>query len=87
MIFLRPDPSTRWMDDAECRHDHEAWKFHQSTVDDPAADRRAKEVCKRCPVTASCLTYAITEFSSASGIWGGTNEADRTRLSRRRKPV
>lgn len=41
----------------------------------------AKRVCGRCPVTADCLEYALTE-GQTSGVWGGTDEAERAGLLR-----
>ncbi|MCF4135841.1 WhiB family transcriptional regulator [Streptomyces sp. Tue 6430] len=41
----------------------------------------AKRVCGRCPVTADCLAYAL-ESGRLSGVWGGTDEAERADLLR-----
>lgn len=41
----------------------------------------AKRVCRRCPVTADCLEYALAG-GQMSGVWGGTDEAERADLLR-----
>jgi WhiB family redox-sensing transcriptional regulator len=42
----------------------------------------AKQVCRRCPVTADCLRWAIDTGQDA-GIWGGMSEDERRVLKRR----
>jgi len=42
----------------------------------------AKAVCRRCPVTASCLTWAI-ESGQDAGVWGGMSEDERRAIKRR----
>ncbi|MEU8591730.1 WhiB family transcriptional regulator [Streptomyces sp. NPDC048664] len=41
----------------------------------------AKRVCHRCPVMEECLTWALRS-GQTSGVWGGTDERERTRLLR-----
>ncbi|MGQ7754853.1 WhiB family transcriptional regulator (plasmid) [Streptomyces sp. WC2508] len=41
----------------------------------------AKAVCRRCPLMESCLQGALDR--TESGVWGGTDEADRRRMKRR----
>ncbi|MFJ2915050.1 WhiB family transcriptional regulator [Streptomyces sp. NPDC087228] len=43
----------------------------------------AKAVCRRCPLPLmeSCLQGALDR--NESGVWGGTDEADRRRMKRR----
>ena len=41
----------------------------------PAQVRSAKAVCARCPVQASCLSYAL--ITGQDGIWGGTTRQER----------
>jgi WhiB family transcriptional regulator, redox-sensing transcriptional regulator len=45
--------------------------------------KAAKEVCRRCPVVLTCLTWALDSDQEA-GIWGGTTEQERRILRRRR---
>ncbi len=40
---------------------------------------QAKMVCGRCPVRAECLDFALATHQ-AHGVWGGTSEADRSRM-------
>jgi WhiB family redox-sensing transcriptional regulator len=42
---------------------------------------QAKQVCARCPLTRTCLTYAVTH--PVHGVWGGTTEGERQQLQRR----
>lgn len=39
----------------------------------------AKAICRRCPVRAACLEYAL-ENRETFGIWGGTSERERRHL-------
>lgn len=45
--------------------------------------KTAKRVCRRCPVRALCLTWAM-DAGMDHGIWGGLNEDERRELKRRR---
>ncbi|MFC9897801.1 WhiB family transcriptional regulator [Nocardia sp. NPDC127579] len=38
--------------------------------------RRAKAICRECPVLAQCREFALT-MGEAHGVWGGLSEADR----------
>lgn len=42
----------------------------------------AKAVCRRCPVVAECLTWAIATGQD-DGIWGGMSEDERRATNRR----
>lgn len=44
----------------------------------------ATSVCANCQVRSECLEYAVTN-DIRHGIWGGTSDNDRKRLSRERK--
>lgn len=44
---------------------------------------RAKDVCRRCPVRAECLDFAL-ETNQEAGVWGGTSEEERRGLRRER---
>ena len=41
----------------------------------PAAAEAALATCRRCPVTAECLAYALR--TDCVGVWGGTTDAER----------
>ncbi|MGI8532307.1 MAG: WhiB family transcriptional regulator [Geodermatophilaceae bacterium] len=43
---------------------------------------QAKAVCRRCPVTQDCLTWAL-ETGQDAGVWGGLSEDERRALKRR----
>ena len=40
-------------------------------------------ICARCEVKDACLEYALD--ANASGIWGGTTEANRKRILKERR--
>jgi WhiB family redox-sensing transcriptional regulator len=46
----------------------------------------AKLICRRCPVRAECLDYALSGADTwqgiATGIWGGTTPRERQTLRR-----
>lgn len=42
----------------------------------------AKSICRKCPVRADCLSYAM-EAPVDHGIWGGFTERERRRHRRR----
>ena len=42
---------------------------------------RAKLICRGCPVSAICLSWALASGHEA-GIWGGLTEDERRRLHR-----
>lgn len=44
----------------------------------------AKRICAGCPVQTNCLEWAVKH--EESGIWGGTTERERERLTRRSVP-
>ncbi|HEY1920487.1 MAG TPA: WhiB family transcriptional regulator [Streptosporangiaceae bacterium] len=50
----------------------------------PAQVRTAKAVCGRCPVQATCLSYALTTGQD-DGIWGGTTREERWPLRHPRR--
>ncbi|MFF8939218.1 WhiB family transcriptional regulator [Streptomyces paradoxus] len=41
----------------------------------------AKSVCRRCPLSESCLEAALQR--NELGVWGGTDENERRRIKRR----
>ena len=42
----------------------------------------AKAICRRCPVTETCLQWAV-DTGQDSGVWGGLSEDERRGLKRR----
>jgi len=47
-----------------------------------AQTANAKAVCRRCTVTAECLTWAL-DTRQGYGIWGGLDDRERVSLLRR----
>ncbi|MFF0386879.1 WhiB family transcriptional regulator [Streptomyces sp. NPDC004286] len=45
-------------------------------------EEEAKAVCRRCPLTESCLEGALEREENA-GVWGGMSEKERRALQRR----
>src|SRR6266487_4398666 len=46
-------------------------------------ERRAKQICARCPVVADCLRWAL-DAREPFGVWGGTSAKERARMLARR---
>lgn len=44
----------------------------------------ARRICADCPVKPACLEYALRNGID-HGVWGGTSERERRRISRRRR--
>lgn len=42
----------------------------------------AKTVCRRCPVSSECLSWALASGQDA-GVWGGMSEDERRAMKRR----
>jgi WhiB family redox-sensing transcriptional regulator len=67
-----------------------SWMLHGACRDDPdlfypdrGGDiRKAKRICRGCPVRQPCLDYAL-ERGERFGVWGGLSERERRRLRRR----
>ncbi|GHH51365.1 WhiB family transcriptional regulator [Streptomyces candidus] len=73
----------RWTEQAACAEEDPELFFPVSSQGPGAAQtQRAKEVCARCPVQATCLRWAL-DTDQVSGIWGGTGEKERAAIRRR----
>ena len=46
--------------------------------------QEAKDTCRRCPVQAACLEYALP-LTELEGVWGGLSERERTKLRAARR--
>lgn len=46
--------------------------------------RRAKAICRTCPVTRECLDYSL-QSRSYYGVWGGLTEKERRKVERKRE--
>lgn len=52
----------------------------------PSEDSEAKSYCRRCPVVAECLEFALSlPERDSSGIWGNTTAQERRRIRRERR--
>jgi WhiB family redox-sensing transcriptional regulator len=68
-----------WQLHSACRHVDPDLFFHPDGERGPARadrDRAAKQVCRTCPVLASCRTHALT-VREPYGVWGGLTEDER----------
>lgn len=72
-----------WRHRAECRSAPEPDVFFLtgSTVSALLGIAEAKAICRRCPVTADCLTWAVATGQD-TGVWGGLDEDERRALVR-----
>ena len=72
-----------WRHRALCR-DEDPELFFPIGTTGPALGQmeQAKTVCRRCPVTESCLDWALRSGQD-SGVWGGLSEDERRALKRR----
>jgi WhiB family redox-sensing transcriptional regulator len=78
---------TTWRIDALCRGDDAECFFAPSHLErkeeKDLRESHARAICARCPVHDLCLEYAL-DAGEPHGIWGGLNELQRRRLSRRK---
>ena len=72
-----------WRDDAVCVAEDPELFFPLGT-NGPAVwqAQEAKAVCRRCPVAAPCLAWAM-ENGVEHGVWGGYTEEERRAMRRR----
>ena len=80
-----PDREHRlhWRDDAACGDaDPELFFPDGDTVSIRMQVKAAKAICRGCPVSATCLSWALAS-GQEFGIWGGLTEDERHRLQRR----
>jgi WhiB family redox-sensing transcriptional regulator len=76
-----------WRDQAACRNEPPELFFPVGTTG-PAWRQiaKAKSVCHRCPVTATCLAWAL-DTGQRYGVWGGLSEDERHEMQRRRARI
>jgi WhiB family transcriptional regulator, redox-sensing transcriptional regulator len=76
-----------WRHDALCREEDPELFFPIGNTG-PALLQidEAKQVCQRCPVTDSCLQWAL-ESGQDAGVWGGLSEDERRAVKRRNTRV
>jgi len=73
------EQSWEWQEAAACRAEPSELFFGPEGEKPPDRDdreRRALEVCDRCPVRDQCRSHAV-RLPEAYGVWGGTSETDR----------
>jgi len=68
-----------WRDRRACADRNVSFFFPS----DRGGVKRAIKVCETCPVKAECLEFAICN-QITDGIWGGTTETARIKMSRER---
>ncbi len=68
-----------WPSDALCTQVGYADLWHPDKGGTPYT---AEKVCARCPIVASCLTYALA--NREHGVWGATTAIERDVLTGRR---
>lgn len=66
-----------WHEEAACQDADPNLFF----TPDETSQRAALTMCSTCPVRRECLEHAIRAGESY-GIWGGTDESERKRLTR-----
>ncbi|WP_322755987.1 WhiB family transcriptional regulator [Frankia sp. Cas3] len=79
-----PDEYVDWRHRSACRDEDPELFFPVGTTG-PVVERQvaaAKAVCRRCPVSAACLSWALATGQDA-GVWGGLDENERRDLARR----
>jgi WhiB family redox-sensing transcriptional regulator len=83
---FRHDPRrTVWIAGARCV-DEDPELFFPTGSGDAALrqTRRAKTVCRACPVREDCLEWSLVTYQDA-GVWGGLDEEQRREIRRRRR--
>jgi WhiB family redox-sensing transcriptional regulator len=77
------DSHPDWQAAAACRDaDPELFFPDGDTRFARAQVKTAKLICRGCPVSTTCLSWALASGQQA-GIWGGLTEDERHRLHRR----
>jgi WhiB family redox-sensing transcriptional regulator len=70
-----------WQDQAACRQASPELFFPLGKTGQALTDiEAAKAICALCPVQSQCLAFALNT-NQEFGIWGGTTEDERRRLT------
>jgi WhiB family redox-sensing transcriptional regulator len=81
--ILLDDSHPGWRNDAACRDGDPDLFFPDGDVRSARAKvKMAKLICRSCPVSTTCLNWALAS-GQEHGIWGGLTEDERHRLYRR----
>lgn len=85
LLFARLSPQGKWARGALCAQasDPDLW-FPRSGWCSVRDMEKAKTICRRCPVQAPCLQWAM-DAREPYGIWGGLTEQERERLRKATK--
>lgn len=73
-----------WMNEGSCRPHPTEWWFdiHPHS----AIYKQAVNICANCPVRVTCLEWALQwPVHDLHGIWGGTSQRERLRITDQRK--
>ena len=70
-----------WEGRAACRGGDADVFFEHGAIQ----ERRAKSVCRDCPVRWECLAYAL-RHRVEHGVWGGLNDRERRKVLNRTRP-
>jgi WhiB family redox-sensing transcriptional regulator len=84
-VAARPacDHRPNWRVNAACRDADPELFFPEGDLSSArVAVKTAKLICRGCPVSATCLSWALADGQEA-GIWGGLTEDERRKLHRR----
>ena len=80
---LRDAAGTDWRDYAACRDVDPDLFFPLGTAGASSPQiEQAKQVCGMCPVSKTCLRWALDHGDA--GVWGGTTDEERRRHRRSR---
>ncbi|MFI1312789.1 WhiB family transcriptional regulator [Streptomyces albidoflavus] len=72
-----------WRHRAACRNEDPELFFPIGTTGPALLQvEEAKDVCRRCPVSDACLTWAL-DTNQHDGVWGGCSEDERRSRKRR----
>jgi WhiB family transcriptional regulator, redox-sensing transcriptional regulator len=71
---------TEWMATGKCKDVAPEMFFPSDGIGVQVAQR----ICAGCPVSATCLDYALANRID-HGVWGGASERERRRILRRRR--
>ena len=85
-MAVRPacdDSHPDWRDEAACRDADPQLFFPDGEIRSARARvKMAKLICRGCPVSVTCLSWALA-IGEEAGIWGGLTEDERRTLHRR----
>jgi WhiB family redox-sensing transcriptional regulator len=84
LLYRRQDTAgTDWRNHAACRDVDPDLFFPLGTVGASLPQvEQAKQICRTCPVSETCLRWALD--NGDAGVWGGTTDEDRRRHRRSR---